>query len=70
MKTYKPNGYIGMGQLVHGSDNGENVWIYTTYANLSEVSNWVQKTAMKKRLFLHFIKKYQMKFFPLLIQEN
>jgi hypothetical protein len=54
MKTYKPNGYIGMGQLVHGSDNGENVWIYTTYADLSEAFKFGPKNNSEKTAFSTF----------------
>jgi hypothetical protein len=33
INTIKPNGYLGMGDIVHGSD-GANVWIFKTYADL------------------------------------
>jgi len=48
MKTYKPNGYIGMGQLVHGSGNGKMFGFIQHMLIYQKLSNLVQKTAMKK----------------------
>ena len=36
MKTFKPNGFAGTGQLTHGSSNGESMFIYATSSNLNE----------------------------------
>ena len=36
MKTFKPNGFAAVGQLTHGSSNGESMFIYATSSNLSE----------------------------------
>tara|TARA_X000001036_G_C20522381_1_gene742653 strand:+ start:40 stop:723 length:684 start_codon:yes stop_codon:yes gene_type:complete len=36
MKTFKPNGFVGTGQLTHGSSNGESMFIYATSSNLNE----------------------------------
>jgi hypothetical protein len=54
MRTYQPDGYIAMGELVHGTDNGENVWIYTTYADLSEALTFGAKNDSEKKAFSIF----------------
>ena len=36
MQTYKVDGLVEVGQIVHGTDNGENMYIYGTYDNLSQ----------------------------------
>ena len=35
IKSAKFDGFVGMGQIVHGTDNGENVYIYGTYSDLN-----------------------------------
>ena len=35
IKSYKFDGFIGMGQIVHGTENGESVYIYGTYSDLN-----------------------------------
>lgn len=36
MKTFKPTGFAAIGQLTHGSNNGESMFIYATSSNLKE----------------------------------
>jgi hypothetical protein len=47
LKTYKPEGFLGMGRIVHGS-NGENVWVFKTNANLSEEFKFGPKNDIEK----------------------
>ncbi len=36
MKTFEPNGLAATGQLTHGANNGESMFIYATSSNLNE----------------------------------
>ena len=40
IKSTEFDGYVGMGQIVHGSENGESVYVYSTYADLNEAFNF------------------------------
>ena len=56
VNTSKPIGYIGMGDIVHGSD-GANVWIFKTYANLSEAFQFGTKNDLEKTAYSLFYKE-------------
>ena len=59
MKSSKPPGLVSMGQIVHGSDNGENMYIYLTYPDLESAFKFSDnKNRCKKHLQL-FKRKYQ-----------
>lgn len=40
IKSYKFEGFVGLGQIVHGTDNGESVYIYGTYSDLNAAFNF------------------------------
>ena len=40
IKSYNFDGFVGMGQIVHGTENGESVYIYGTYSNLNDAFNF------------------------------
>ena len=40
VKSTEFDGFVGMGQIVHGSENGEGVYIYATYADLNQAFNF------------------------------
>ena len=40
IKSIKFDGFVGMGQIVHGTDNGESVYIYGTYSDLNSAFNF------------------------------
>jgi hypothetical protein len=56
VNTPKPNGYIGMGDIVHGSD-GANVWIFKTHADVSEAFEFGTKNDLEKTAYSLFYKK-------------
>lgn len=51
MKTFKFEGSVGAGQIVHGTDNGENAYIYGTYANLSKALSFGPKNDRESKAF-------------------
>ena len=54
IKSYKFDGFIAMGQIVHGTDNGESVYIYGTYPNLSDAFNFGPKSKKENVAFAEF----------------
>ncbi len=40
IKSYEIDGFVGLGQIVHGTDNGESVYIYGTYSDLNAAFNF------------------------------
>ena len=43
MKSIKFDGSVGVGQIIHGIDNGESMYIYATYADLNTAFNFGAK---------------------------
>ena len=56
IKLYKLDGFIGMGQIVHGTDNGENVYIYGTYSDLNSAFNFGPQSKNDTAAFAEFSK--------------
>ena len=54
IKSYNFDGFIGMGQLVHGTDKGESVYIYGTYPNLSDAFNFGPQSKKESAAFAEF----------------
>ena len=61
MKTFKFEGYLAIGQIIHGVSNGENMYIYGTYKDLNTAFNLVQKAKVIPKHLKHFLKKSLMK---------
>ena len=59
MKSSKPPGLVSMGQIVHGSDNGENMYIYLTYPDLESAFKFGPDNKRSKRHLQLFKRKYQ-----------
>ena len=55
IKSIKFDRFVGMGQIVHGTDNGESVYIYGTYYDLNSAFNFGPK---RKMMRLH-LKNFQ-----------
>jgi hypothetical protein len=47
---------MGMGNVVHGSD-GENVWIFKSYADLSQAFEFGTKNDIEKAAYALFYKE-------------
>tara|TARA_B100001057_G_scaffold75545_1_gene70204 strand:- start:1802 stop:2521 length:720 start_codon:yes stop_codon:yes gene_type:complete len=56
IKSYKFDGFVGMGQIVHGSDNGESVYIYGTYSDLNAAFNFGPQNKNDAAAFAEFSK--------------
>ena len=56
LKTIQPHGFMGIGDVVHGSD-GENVWIFKTYADLSQTFEFGTKNDIEKTAYALFYKE-------------
>jgi hypothetical protein len=54
MKTFKVDGLVEVGQIVHGADNGENMYIYGTYENLSQAFDFGPKNDKEAKSFSLF----------------
>ena len=63
MKTYKPDGFVGMGQIVHGTSNGENTYIYGTYKDLSSAFDFGPKNDEETKAFDLFFKETAKEYF-------
>jgi hypothetical protein len=57
MQTFKVDGLVEVGQIVHGSDNGENMYIYGTYDNLSQAFDFGPKNDKEEKAFTLFNKE-------------
>ena len=40
VKATQFEGHVGMGQIVHGTENGEGIYIYATYSDLDQAFNF------------------------------
>ena len=56
VKSYKFDGFVGMGQIVHGTENGESVYIYGTYSNLNSAFNFGPQNKNDGAAFAEFSK--------------
>ena len=56
IKSYKFDGFVGMGQIVHGTDNGESVYIYGTYSDLNAAFNFGPQSENESAAFSAFTK--------------
>jgi hypothetical protein len=50
----KVDGLVEVGQIVHGADNGENMYIYGTYENLSQAFDFGPKNDKEAKSFSLF----------------
>ena len=57
MKTFKPSGLISMGNLVHGTDNGENMYVYGTYPDLESAFQFGPESRKEQEAFATFSKE-------------
>ena len=56
IKSIKFDGFVGMGQIVHGTDNGESVYIYGTYSDLNSAFNFGPQSKNDAASFAEFSK--------------
>jgi hypothetical protein len=56
LKSYKFDGFVGMGQIVHGTENGESVYIYGTYSDLNSAFNFGPQNKNDAAAFAEFSK--------------
>ena len=56
IKSYKFDGFVGMGQIVHGTDNGETLYIYGTYSDLNSAFNFGPQSKNDTAAFTEFSK--------------
>ena len=54
IKSYNFDGFVGMGQIVHGTENGESVYIYGTYSNLNDAFNFGPQSKKESVAFAEF----------------
>lgn len=54
MKSIKFDGSVGVGQIIHGTDNGESMYIYATYADLNTAFNFGAKNESEAKAFSTF----------------
>jgi hypothetical protein len=54
MKSIKLDGSVGVGQIIHGTDNGESMYIYATYADLNTAFNFGAKNDSEAKAFSTF----------------
>ena len=54
MKSFKVPGLVSMGQLVHGSDNGENIYVYATYPDLESAFKFGPDNKKEQEAFATF----------------
>ena len=58
IKSYNFDGFVGMGQIVHGTENGESVYIYGTYPNLNDAFNFGPQSKKESAAFAEFAKVF------------
>ena len=54
MKSIKVDGSVGVGQIIHGTDNGESMYVYATYADLNTAFNFGAKNDSEAKAFSTF----------------
>ncbi len=57
MKSTKTPGLVSMGQIIHGSDNGENMYIYLTYPDLESAFKFGPDNKKEQEAFATFQKE-------------
>tara|TARA_B100001027_G_scaffold101769_1_gene69923 strand:- start:1288 stop:1968 length:681 start_codon:yes stop_codon:yes gene_type:complete len=57
MKSTKTPGLVSMGQIVHGSDNGENMYIYLTYPDMESAFEFGPDSKKEQEAFATFQKE-------------
>ena len=56
IKSYKFDGFVGMGQIIHGAENGESLYIYGTYSDLNAAFNFGPQSKNDVAAFAEFFK--------------
>ena len=56
IKSYKSDGFVGMGRILHGTENGENLYIYSTYSDLNAAFNFGPQSKNDAAAFVEFSK--------------
>jgi len=56
IKSYKFDGKVALGQILHGTDNGESVYIYGTYSDLNAAFNFGPQSENESAAFSAFTK--------------
>ncbi len=56
MNSINFDGSVGAGQIIHGSENGENTYIYATYSDLNTAFNFGPKNDSEAKAFSEFSK--------------
>ena len=54
MKSIKFDGSVGVGQIIHGTENGESMYVYATYADLNTAFNFGAKNDSEAKAFSTF----------------
>uniref|UniRef100_UPI0040488EF1 hypothetical protein n=1 Tax=Algoriphagus sp. TaxID=1872435 RepID=UPI0040488EF1 len=54
IKSIKIDGFAGVGQIIHGRENGESVYIYVTHSDLNSAFNWGPKNESEAAAFSLF----------------
>ena len=57
MKSFNFEGYLAIGQIIHGTSRGENMYIYGTYKDLNMAFNFGPKTGNENKAFEIFSKE-------------
>ena len=57
MKSAETPALVSMGQIVHGSDNGENMYIYLTYPDLESAFSFGEGSKKEQEAFASFQKE-------------
>jgi len=55
-KSYKFDGFVGMGKIIHGTENGESLYIYSTYSDLNAAFNFGPQSKNDAAAFTEFSK--------------
>jgi len=58
IKSNNFDGFIGLGQIIHGTENGENIYIYGTYSDLNDAFNFGPKSKKESEAFTEFTKVF------------
>ena len=57
MKSFNFEGYLAIGQIIHGVSDGENMYIYGTYKDLNTAFNFGPKNESESKAFDTFSKE-------------
>ena len=56
LKSFKPDGYVSIGQIIHGTQHGENMYVYSSYQDFETAYSFGAKNESEAEAWSEWLK--------------